>query len=103
LVVLDETANDFVHWLVIGLPPEAGSLGGPEPALVGTEAENSAGELGWAGPCPPDPRVHTYRFSLYTLDEAITLPTDSAPADIIAAIDAAATGVVSFTGTYQVA
>ena len=103
LVVVDETADNFAHWIVIGLPPEAGSLGGEEPVVVGTEAMNSAGDIGWAGPCPPDPDVHTYRFTLYALSQAIELPPESIPGDLIQAIEAAATGAASFTGTYQVA
>ena len=70
LVVTDESADDFAHWIVIALPPEAGSVGGPEPLAVGTEATNSGGEIGWAGPCPPDAEPHTYRFTLYALSQA---------------------------------
>jgi Raf kinase inhibitor-like YbhB/YbcL family protein len=103
LVVVDETADDFAHWIVIGLPPEAGSVGGPEPVAVGIEAMNSVGNIGWAGPCPPDPDAHTYRFTLYALSQAIELPPESLPDDLIQAIEASATGATSFTGTYQVA
>ena len=31
--VIDPDANGFVHWLVIGLPAEAGSVGGGEPVV----------------------------------------------------------------------
>ena len=89
-----------MHWVIIGLPPEAGSAGGPEPVVVGTEAMNSTGELGWRAVCPPDPTPHTYRFSLYALSQAIELPAESLPGDLITAIQAAASGVTSFTGTY---
>ena len=103
LVVVDETAEDFAHWIVIGLPPEAGSVGGPEPITVGFEGMNSVGDIGWAGPCPPDPDAHIYRFTLYALSQAIELPPESLPGDLIQAIEASATGATSFTGTYQVA
>jgi Raf kinase inhibitor-like YbhB/YbcL family protein len=103
LVVVDESADGFAHWIVIGLPPEAGSVGGPEPVVVGIEAMNSAGDIGWAGPCPPDPDAHTYRFTLYALSQAIELPPESLPDDLIQAIEASATAATSFTGTYQVA
>jgi Raf kinase inhibitor-like YbhB/YbcL family protein len=103
LVVTDESADEFAHWIVIGLPAEAGSVGGPEPIVIGAEATNSGGDIGWAGPCPPDPDAHTYRFTLYALSQAIELPPESLPADLVQAIEASATGVTSFTGTYQVA
>lgn len=103
LAVTDESSDPvgFAHWVVVALPPEAGSAGGPEPLLVGNEAMNSFGNLGWEGPCPPDPEPHTYRFALYALDQVLELPAESLPGDVIAAVEAAATGVTSFTGIYQ--
>ena len=35
LSVVDPDANGWVHWLVVGLPPEAGSVGGGEPLVDG--------------------------------------------------------------------
>lgn len=103
VVVTDDTAEDFAHWVVIGLPPEAGSVGGPEPVSVGIEAMNSGGEIGWTGPCPPAGAPHTYRFTIYALTQAIELPPEAAAADLIQAIEASAGGAASFTGIYQVA
>ena len=102
LIVTDESSDPvgFVHWIVVGLPPEAGSVGGPEPVVVGTEAMNSTGDFGWRPVCPPDLSAHTYRFSLYALSQPIELPA-SLPEDLITAIEASASGVTSFTGTYQ--
>jgi Raf kinase inhibitor-like YbhB/YbcL family protein len=103
LVVTDESSDPvgFVHWIVVGLPPEAGSVGGPEPIVVAAEAMNSFGNPGWQGPCPPDPEPHSYRFALYALSQAIELPPESLPSDMLAAVEAAASGVTSLTGTYQ--
>lgn len=102
LVVTDESSDPsgFVHWAVIDLPPEAGSFGGTEPAMVGVAALNSFGQAAWGGPCPPDPASHTYRFALYALEAELTVAEDAATPDVLAAIDAAATGVASFTATY---
>ena len=74
--VVDRDADGFVHWLVVGLPPEAGSVGGGEPLVTGaTEGVNSFGDPGWAGPCPPPgDRPHTYQFTLHVLDQATELP-----------------------------
>lgn len=103
ITVTDESSDPagFAHWIVIGLPPEAGSVGGSEPVVVGTEAMNSTGELGWRAMCPPDPDAHTYRFALYALSQPIELPGESLPGDLITAIETSASGVTSFTGTYQ--
>lgn len=102
VVVVDETAENFAHWIVIALPPDAGSLGGLDPVVIGTEATNSGGQIGWAPPCPDDPGVHTYRSTLYALDEAVGLPAESDPGELIQAIEASAIGAASFAGTYQV-
>lgn len=103
LVVSDESSDPigFVHWVVIDLPPEAGSFGGTEPAMVGVAALNSFGQAGWGGPCPPDAAPHTYRFALYALEAELTVAQDAATIDVLTAIDGAATGVASFTATYQ--
>lgn len=103
LAITDESSDPvgFVHWVVVGLAPEAGSVGGPEPVVNGTEATNSFGNLGWQGPCPSEDGVHTYRAALYSLSQAFELPAESLPNDLLSAIEAAAAGVTSFTGTYQ--
>ena len=65
LTVVDPDApgGRFVHWRIRRLSPSlralhAGSrLGGP----------NSAGGVGWTGPCPPSGPAHHYRFELRAL------------------------------------
>jgi Raf kinase inhibitor-like YbhB/YbcL family protein len=102
--VVDETADGFVHWLVIGLPAEAGSLGGGEPLVVGSEAINDFAYPGWGGPCPPaGSGPHTYRFTLYALSQALGLTTDTPATDLLAAIEAAAVGAATLTGIYEIA
>ncbi len=103
LSVVDPDANGFVHWLVIGLPAQAGSVGGGEPLVAGAaEAANSFDNLGWGGPCPlPGSGPHTYRFTLHVLDQAIELPADSPTTDLLAAVEAATASSVAFTGTYE--
>ena len=53
-----------------------GQLGGGEPLVTGaTEAVNSFGDPGWAGPCPPPgDGPHTYQFTLHVLDQATRAP-----------------------------
>ena len=103
LSVVDPDANGFVHWLVIGLPAQAGSVGGGEPLVAGAaEAANSFDNPGWGGPCPlPGSGPHTYRFTLHALDQATELPADSPTTDLLAAVDAATASSVAFTGTYE--
>jgi Raf kinase inhibitor-like YbhB/YbcL family protein len=102
LSVTDADANGFVHWLVVELPAQAGSLGGGEPTAVGVEAVNSFGEPGWGGPCPPQGGgPHTYVFTLHLLDQQLELPADAPTADLLAAIDASTAESATFAGTYE--
>ena len=78
LIVDDPDAPDpkapqktFVHWVVYGLPPNAGRLPDhataqalPEGAKMGL---NDFKKSQWGGPCPPVGR-HRYFFKLYALD-----------------------------------
>ncbi len=76
IVVVDDPdapGGTFVHWLVAGLPAEAGMVARGLPAGA-VEGRNSFGDAGWKGPCPPrgdDP--HTYRFRVLAVDAATGL------------------------------
>jgi len=75
----DAPGGTFVHWVAYNIPPgtngiEAGVPGAnvlPAGALQGT---NDFGRQGYGGPCPPGGRPHHYRFTVYALDTALTLP-----------------------------
>lgn len=100
--VTDDDADGFVHWLVIGLPAEAGSLGGDAAVLDGAEADNDFGDVGWGGPCPPaGDDVHHYRFVLYALDQQLEQPADTPAANLLSAVQAASFGSATIMGTYE--
>jgi Raf kinase inhibitor-like YbhB/YbcL family protein len=61
----DAPGGAFLHWLVIGLPPTAGSV--PSRAKGVSELDNTGGTKGWTPPCPPAGSLHHYRFSVYAL------------------------------------
>jgi hypothetical protein len=65
----DAPAGDFLHWLVIGLPPKAGSV--PSRAAGVSELDNAGGTRGWTPPCPPAGSTHHYRFSVYALRDYV--------------------------------
>ena len=68
------------HWIVWNVPPDRTEI--PEdwdPDADGaSEGTNDYGEPGYGGPNPPD-REHTYRFTVFALDDA--LEVDDADAD----------------------
>lgn len=46
----------------------------------GSDRMNERGRVGYQGPCPPEGRVHTYRFTLYALNvDRLPLDTSRSP------------------------
>lgn len=71
VTVLDDDANDFVHWILYNIPTDILELArGTAPPAGSTEATNDYGEVGYGGPCPPSGAVHFYKFKLWVLNIA---------------------------------
>jgi Raf kinase inhibitor-like YbhB/YbcL family protein len=87
LLVEDPDAERFVHWTVLRIPPgtreiEEDSL--PDDAI---ETDNSFGERGWGGPCPPDgDPPHRYVFAVYALRAPLDLDESASPDEVRAAL-----------------
>jgi len=79
VVTYDVTAN-FTHWGVYNIPPDVTEL--LADAGVATsgypQITDDAGDVGYAGPCPPPGIVpngiHRYLFTVYALDTKLDLP-----------------------------
>ncbi|WP_080627426.1 YbhB/YbcL family Raf kinase inhibitor-like protein, partial [Mycobacterium canetti] len=66
LVVDDPDAprEPYVHWIVIGIAPGAGSTADGETPDGGISLPNSSGQPAYTGPCPPaGTGTHHYRFT----------------------------------------
>ncbi|WP_066912757.1 YbhB/YbcL family Raf kinase inhibitor-like protein [Mycobacterium interjectum] len=103
LVVDDPDAprGPYVHWLVVGIPPGAGSTADGRTPAGGSGLPNSAGQAGYSGPCPPaGTGVHHYRFTLYQLPATYELPPGLAGPQAAQAIAQAASGRAQYTGTF---
>jgi Raf kinase inhibitor-like YbhB/YbcL family protein len=81
LVVEDPDADRFLHWTVLGIPPDTPGFDvGKAPRGV-VETKNGFGDHGWGAPCPPEgDKPHRYVFALYALDAPLGLG-DGASAD----------------------
>ena len=68
-------ADPFVHWVVYEIPEGTASItDGIDEFMYGT---NDVGNQAWFGPCPPESDgPHRYIFTLYALDEALSLDPD---------------------------
>jgi Raf kinase inhibitor-like YbhB/YbcL family protein len=101
LVVEDADADRFVHWTVLGIPPDRTGIpeGGVPAGAV--ETENSFGKQGWGGPCPPegdDP--HRYVFAVYATDAPLGLGRGSSPDEVRAALSDHALARGTLTGRF---
>jgi Raf kinase inhibitor-like YbhB/YbcL family protein len=93
LAFTDLDADDFVHWVIAGLPPNAVGIGAntvPQGAIL---ASNGFNEAAYSGPCPPDGQ-HTYLMTLYALGAPSGLTTGI---DGKAAIDKLEAGQIAST------
>lgn len=70
---LNPVANNFIHWAVINIPPDAYTLkegisGTSQMPAGSLELVNSAGTSGYTGPCPPaGTGNHEYKLIVYAL------------------------------------
>lgn len=89
------------HWLVWNIPSDIESIPeGWDPSTVdAVEGRNDFGERGYGGPAPPD-RPHTYRFRLYALDDALSVPAGSNKDTLHDAISGHVLDDAELTGLY---
>ena len=95
----DAPSGVFTHWTVFAIDPAvdgvpAGAI--PRGALEGT---NDFGDVGYAGPCPPQGESHRYFFTLAALSTASGLQPGASPSEVDAAVGGA-TATTTMTGSY---
>jgi Raf kinase inhibitor-like YbhB/YbcL family protein len=97
----DAGGGTFVHWTVVDLPSDTSSLGAGEPPAGAQELENSFGDDGYRGPCPPeDDEPHRYVFTIYALDAKLGLDAGSSATDARDAIGSHAIAEGRLTGRF---
>jgi hypothetical protein len=99
-------AQNWVHWLVINIPPqvtfiEEGASKKKMPSGT-VELKNSFGEIGYGGPQPPKGTGdHPYVFTLFALNvEKLDLGVSTSLSAFKKAIEGKAIGSASITGMY---
>jgi Raf kinase inhibitor-like YbhB/YbcL family protein len=100
IVVVDDDADGFVHWVVTSIDPATTSLleGSLPPTAI--QPRNSFGNAGWGGPCPPPGSPHSYRFTVHALNQPLQLADDTPTEEAIELIDDATIGSATIFGTY---
>ena len=99
IILTDEDAPDFTHWVVANISP---SLTGLAPGTLPSDAiqaQNSKGAIGFTGPCPPESTTHQYSITLYALDQMLEFANGDSGAAMGEAISASALDAttISFT------
>lgn len=89
LVVEDPGADRFVHWTVLGIPPDTALIGTGRVPRGAVQTENGFGDHAWGGPCPPeDDEPHWYVFAVYALDAPLGLGANASADQVREAIAA---------------
>jgi hypothetical protein len=101
----DAAGEPFVHWAVFGIDPATTSVDEdtvPEGAGQATNsADDNTGE-GWFGSCPPnEDDAHTYRFSVYALDEKVDADDGDKFGDVLGQIKDAAVAKGVLTASFD--
>jgi Raf kinase inhibitor-like YbhB/YbcL family protein len=100
VLATDDDAGGFVHWLVTRIDTSiVSTFEGSAPA-GGVELPNSYGDVGWTGPCPPEGSTHTYRFTVYALNQQLEVADEFSADEVIEFLDVTTIDSATITGTY---
>lgn len=93
----DAPGGTYVHWAVAGIDPTTtGFAAGGVSGMV-IPGRNSAGTLGYTGPCPPQGAPHHYVITLSALGSSSGLQ----PGFSADQLQASALGIATLVGTYS--
>lgn len=97
----------FDHWIVFNMEPQdrnEDGLGrlvieeGVEPE--GVKGVNSAGKIGYMGPCPPD-KEHRYFFKIFALSSTLELPEGVTSTQVEKAMDGLVLEKAELVASYE--
>ena len=101
LVVEDPDADRFLHWTVLGIPPDTPGFEVGKVPSGAVQTKNGFGDHGWGAPCPPEgDKPHRYVFALYALDTPLDLDADASADEVREAIAGAAMARGTLTGRF---
>ena len=97
----DAPGGTFVHWTLYGISPDVDSLAPGEIPEGAAEGQNSFGDVGYGGPCPPKgSSPHRYVMTIYALKRPLPLGRGASPKQVLAAIGKAAIARGQLAATY---
>src|SRR5688572_5765812 len=107
LIMDDQDAMDFVHWVIFNIPASATGLAAGLPLDAELEdgslqGRNSTYVWGYLGPCPPMfGGAHRYVFTLYALDTMLELESSAIKKDLLAAMEGHILAETELTGIFE--
>jgi Raf kinase inhibitor-like YbhB/YbcL family protein len=103
VVVHDVDADDFVHWVVWGIPPQVTEMEEGDLPGSAVEGTNSFGDVGYGGPCPPpDDASHTYLFTVLAVGDGMpSLEEGATGAEMLEAVGPSLVASGDLRGTYD--
>jgi Raf kinase inhibitor-like YbhB/YbcL family protein len=102
----DAPRGTWIHWVLYNIPGDALELTKAVPTLPelpsgARHGRNTAGDMTYAGPCPPPGKPHRYFFRLYALDLSLDLPPGATKIELDQAMDQHIVAQGTLLGTYQ--
>jgi Raf kinase inhibitor-like YbhB/YbcL family protein len=103
---LDAPGGVFIHWVIFNIPSDSRGL----PEAVPTQeqlpsgalqGENNFGRIGYGGPCPPSGNAHQYKFTLYALEEPLSLKAGTSKKQVLEAMQGHILAQGELMGIYQ--
>ncbi len=103
----DAPIGVFTHWVVFNIPASSSGLhekfasSFPSETVPGgmVQGKNSAGNVGYIGPCPPS-ETHRYVFHLYALDTQLNLQPGATKQDVRNAMEGHILAQALLTGLF---
>lgn len=103
---MDGPSGIIVHWVMFNIPSSIHELAEAVPvqdqldsrALQGS---NVRGGRGYIGPSPPVGTTHRYEFTLFALDQPLSLNAGASRAELVAAMQGHIVAVTQLMGIYQ--
>jgi Raf kinase inhibitor-like YbhB/YbcL family protein len=97
----DAPGGTFVHWTLFGVSPDTAAIEAGRLPAQAREGENSFGDAGYGGPCPPEgDEPHRYVFTLYALRSEPDLDAGASPEAVRSAIADTAIARGQLTGRF---
>ena len=102
----DAPRGTCIHWVLFNISGDAVELTKAVPTLPelpsgARHGRNAAGDMAYAGPCPPPGKPHRYFFRLYALDISLNLPPGATKTELEQAMDQHIVAQGTLMGTYE--